>query len=145
MSILDKVRTDQVQARKDRDEIRIPLLTTLLSEASNVGLNDGKRESTDAEVIAVIKKFIKNIDETLAVRPNEVLETERAILEQYLPTQLTGEKLEDTIRDVLDGMTYVEPRMKMMGPVMKALRDKFDGQYDGKEASTLVRFVLDIK
>lgn len=141
MSLLEQIRVDQIQARKNRDAERASLLTTLLSEAANVGLNDGKRETTDLEVIAVIKKFIKNIDETLAVRDVEELRTERNILESYLPSQLTEEELTQIVELYIEAL--VQPRsMKLMGTVMKHLRESYEGQYDGKLASNIVKRAL---
>ena len=144
MTLLETIRTEQIRARKARDGVRTSLLTTLLSEAANVGLNDGKRESTDAEVIAVIKKFIKNIDETLAVRASDDLLVERAILEGFLPSQLSEDELLAAVVSIvaeleLDGQSR---SMKMMGPVMKTLKERFEGQFDGKAASETVKRTL---
>ena len=144
MTLLETIRTEQIRARKARDGVRTSLLTTLLSEAANVGLNDGKRESTDAEVIAVIKKFIKNIDETLAVRASDDLLVERAILEGFLPSQLSEDELLAAVVSIvaeleLDGQSR---SMKMMGPVMKTLKERFEGQFDGKAASEAVKRTL---
>ena len=72
MTLLSKIRADLFTLRKEGESKNaISLLTTLYSEAANVGLNDFKRETTDAEVIAVIKKFIKNIDECINVGSNK--------------------------------------------------------------------------
>ena len=150
MSLLQRIKDDQIQARKGAAAGRTgaplvaSLLTTLYSEAANVGLNDGKRESTDAEVIATIKKFIKGIDETLAVRPDEGLLTERAILEGYLPKQLSDHELHAAVVSIVEEIHAVEfvKNMKQMGRVMAALKERFGGQYDGKKASEFAKAAL---
>jgi uncharacterized protein YqeY len=115
--------------------LSINLLTTLYSEAANVGLNDGKRESTDAEVISVIRKFIKNLNECISVGITKHVdvskyEAERDILNAYLPQQLTEMEIE----------AFVIPFVREGGKpsAMKALKETYAGQYDGKVASTVV-------
>ena len=144
MSLLQKIRDDQLVARKARDTDTAASLTTLLSEAARVGLDDGKRESTDAEVVAVAKKFIKNIDETLKAVNDEGradIEAERALYSEYLPSQMDDVQLTVAIMSIVDAMDG-EKSMKMMGPVMKVLKELHDGEYDGKTASGLVKQVL---
>ena len=149
MTLLERIRTEQIDARKNRDRLcrgaeRASLLTTLLSEAQNVGLNDGKRESTDAEVIAVIKKFIKNIDETLAVAPREELVWERKVLEGFLPSQLSDNELHAAVVSIVEEIHALEMvrNMQQMGKVMKTLKERFEGRFDGKKASEFVKAAL---
>ena len=59
--LLNKIKADQLAARKAKDGLATALLTTLIGDAEMVGKNAG-RLVTDEEVVAVIKKFIKNID-----------------------------------------------------------------------------------
>ena len=140
MSLLQRIKSDQVTARKEKNAISTSLLTTLLGEASMIGKNDGNRESTDAEVIAVIKKFIKNIDESLKVKPDKVLPLEKMLLEGYLPQQITGTQLEMTIQGII--VSVGAESVRDMGKVMKVLKDSYDGRYDGREASTFVKELL---
>lgn len=142
-SLMEILKRDQLQARKDRDTVMSGLLTTLISDAAMIGKNDGNRETTDLEVIRIIKKFMANIDDTLKIREDEKLVHEKAILEAYLPQQLS----EDDMRAAIS-IAYIElmkPRMgepltmKDMGRIMKLLQEKYAGRLDGKVASQLVR------
>jgi uncharacterized protein YqeY len=136
MELLLKIKTDLFGLQKaGTDKLSINLLTTLYSEAANVGLNDGKRESTDAEVISVIRKFIKNLNECISVGITKHVdvskyEAERDILNAYLPQQLTEMEIE----------AFVIPFVREGGKpsAMKALKETYAGQYDGKVASTVV-------
>ena len=136
MTLLSKIKNDLFTLRKEGTaKVAISLLTTLYSESANVGLNDGKRESTDSEVSAVIKKFIKNLDECITVGTTKDLDvsryiTEKAILEVYLPKQLTASEIEAFI------IEYVRDGGKPAA--MKALKEHYAGQYDGKIAATVV-------
>lgn len=137
MTLLSTIRKDQLQARKDRDAVKTKLLTTLIGEAAIIGKNDGGRETTDKEVVDVVKKFIKNIDETLKVRENEDLVVERSVLETYLPPQLSDEQLVDIIDRYITDLGIAD--MRGMGAVMGKLKQNWDGNYDGSRASGFVK------
>lgn len=143
--LLDQIKKDSLVARKARETDKATLLSTLYSEASMVGKNDGNRESTDAEVVQVVKKFIKGIDEILTRSASELgLSSTRAkaikekeILETYLPQQLSEEELAIQIDAIIVKQHINE--IKKMGLVMKTLKERFDGQYDGKVASEIIK------
>lgn len=144
MSLLSQIKSDQLAARKNREALKASLLTTLLGEAQVIGKNDGNRESTDAEVTAVVKKFVKNLGDVLTVTEQESSAhqkalMEKSILESYLPTQLTGAALDFAITSITE---EVGNKKSDMGKVMQALKAKYDGQYDGKEASNIVKGIL---
>lgn len=91
MSLLDTIKKDQFEARKNKDAVKASLLAALFSEASMIGKNAGNRETTDDETIKVIQKFLKDVQETLdALKLSSdarvaVAQAEKAILEAYLP------------------------------------------------------------
>ena len=64
--ILEKIKNASLAARKAKEALAATLLTTLYSEAVNVGKNNGNRDTTDAEAVAVVKKFLKGVDETIS-------------------------------------------------------------------------------
>ncbi len=147
MSLLKQIQADQIAARKARDVRLTSALTTLLSEAANIGLNDGKRETADVEVIAVAKKFIKNIDEVLSYVTEKAREEkcqtlifEREIYSQYLPAQMTEADITAFAQSVIS--TIDDPSIKSLGVVMKELNQKHAGKFDGKTASNVVRSLL---
>ena len=67
MSLLTQLKKDSMLARKAVDRVRATLLSTLIGEAEMVGKNAGNRESTDEEVQQMIRKFLKNNQEAVAV------------------------------------------------------------------------------
>lgn len=148
MTILDSVKRAQLQARKDKRAEDASTLTTLIGEAEMIGKNDGNRVSTDAEVVAVIKKFVKNIDETLnVVRKDtskadrvEALTKEKSLLSTFLPKQLN----EDELRTILAGFISALPEKnpKAMGKVLASLKEQYAGQYDGALASKVTKELL---
>lgn len=139
-SLLSAIRENSLMARKTRDGVASSLLVTLLSEAEMVGLNDGKRESTDAEVLATVRKFLKNIDETLKVRPDDaVVRREKEILEGYLPKQLSEDELRAAIQAVASELGLAAITPKDTGALMKGLNARFAGQFAGAQASALIK------
>lgn len=145
--MLSKIKAAQLQARKNRDAVTSSLLTTLIGEAEMVGKN-ANRVTTDDEVIAVIQKFIKNINETVAALSAQpaiatgdrlkVLQAERAELETFLPKQLTADELTDQVHAIIAGLLGMKSTINV-GDVMGVLKNRFAGRYDGKMASTIVK------
>ena len=137
--LLEKIKKDQVNARKAKDVNKAKSLTTLYSEAANIGLNDGKRESTDDEVMAVIKKFVKGIDETMSHFNGypEDLSAEKALLMSYMPSQLDGDAILSIVQNQIDEMGEVS--IKDMGKIMGFLKSNYNGQFDGRLASSIIK------
>jgi len=134
MTLMEQIKAEQITARK-AGTADARLLTTLLGEAAMVGKNAG-RETTDQEVVAVVKKFVKNIDETITALTSRNQDAiaffvERRVLEQFLPVQMT----ETDIRNVATQFTS-------MPEFMKYMKVNYAGQYDGKLASTVAKAVF---
>lgn len=139
MSLLQQIKDDQLQARFNKDKLRSNLLTTLWAEAAIVGKNQ-QRDSTDEEVVAVIQKFIKNLNEFAKVDPTDQSKQEINILQNYLPDQLTDEELSQYVDILVAGLP--EKSMKSMGSVMSEMNKKFPGQFDRAKASQMVKAAL---
>lgn len=145
-TLIERIRQDALAARKARDTEKGTFLITLLAEAAKVGKDDGNRESTDAEVTAVIKKFIKNTDETLRALGDKApesrarLEAELVILQAYLPRQATEDEVRASVARYVGELAERNP--KQMGVVMGKLNAEFDGNFDKGLASKLVKEAL---
>lgn len=132
---MEQIKAKQIAARKAGHTQDASLLTTLLGEAAMVGKN-ASRETTDAEVVAVVKKFVKNIDETVTALTTRgqnagAFLAERAVLEQFLPVQMTEQAIQN-----------VAAQFKSMPEFMKFMKENYAGQYDGKVASTIAKAVF---
>lgn len=143
--LLEKLQAAALAARKNQNVVAASLLTTLYAEAARVGKDQGNRVSTDDEVVAVVKKFSKNIDETLAALPATdsrvaQLSLEKELLAAYLPTQLDEAGLKALIDELVAGLAEKSP--KQMGAIMAGLKARAGGQYDGAMASRLVKAAL---
>lgn len=148
-TLLKRIQDDALAARKARDTNKGKFLTTLFSEAAMEGKNDGNRESTDAEVTTVIKKFLKNNKDAQAAMGQPERDTparaasrtqlvlEQALLEAYLPAQASAEEVTAAVQDILKTMPDVS--IKQMGAIMGQLQAKFGGNFDKALASQLVK------
>lgn len=151
MTLMERIRADQLQARKKHDDVAAGLLTALIGESVMVGKNAGNRESTEEEVTATVQKFLKNARETQRIlseqnqprqptaeyTPLDKLNREIMLLEDYLPQQMTAVEL----REIVVAIRTENPSANM-GVIMKHLKDNFAGRYDGKVASQVVKDVL---
>jgi uncharacterized protein len=137
MSLLQKIKDDLLIARKEiKDNLQISILRTLVSEASKVGFDDGKRESTDSEVVKTIKIFIKNLKDTIETAEVlgvnvDIQRREIEILEQYIPKLMSEEELITIVNLSID--TH-----KTKSELMRFFKQTYPDRYDGK---TLARIV----
>jgi uncharacterized protein YqeY len=145
MSLLAQIKQDQLAARKAKETAKAALLTTLIGEVEMVGKNDGNREVTDVEVVAMVKKFLKNVNETLkalgGIEGGIAMQymAESQILESYLPKQFT----EDQLTNILGSIKVeISAGPKDMGKMLGLLKNRFDGQYDGRLASTVAKSLI---
>ena len=141
--LINKIKSDALIARKARQIDTATLLTTLYSEANMIGKNLGNRESTDAEVLQVIEKFIKNANEVknILLKNNKDasnVDNEIKVLSKYLPQKMSREELESVVRDIIDALKDINSEVQI-GKVMSVLKNSYGGTYDGKIASEIVR------
>lgn len=132
--LLEKIRLDMHEAKRDKDTLKANLLSTLYAELFTMSKNGNELREEDE--IKVIKKFIKNADETLALDiPDEKktkFKSEKVILESYLPQQLG----KDEIEKIVSGMLT---EGKIMKDIMAYFKENFSGRYDGKTVNEIVR------
>ena len=142
--LLAQLKADALSARKRHDTALAALLTTLVAEAERVGKDDGNRASTDAEVVATLKKFIKNAEETLR-HTKEVaramkIEAERETLLAYLPAQASDQEIYALVSAWATELPVRS--IKHMGSFMQRLNIIFEGNIDKGMASRIVKDVL---
>jgi uncharacterized protein YqeY len=141
-NVKNKIQDDLKAAMKSGDKLRMMALRSVLSEISRLE-KEVRRDPSDAEIIQIIKRERAKREETLefarkASRQDliEQNETEARILESYLPATTSPDEVRAEIQ------AAIAAGASQMGPVMKALRDKFGASLDGKVASELAREAL---
>ena len=107
----------------------------------------GKPALTDADIVAVITKMVKQREESATIfsanaRP-ELAEAEReeiAILSEFLPKALSEAEIEAAIRDAIAKTGAVGG--KDMGKVIAQLKADYPGKIDFGKASAKVKAAL---
>ncbi len=113
--------------------------------AAQVGKQSG--ELTDAEALAVVQREVKQRRDSIAEfekagRTDLVAreQAELAILEAYLPQQMSREQVETEARAVIQEVGATGPAQA--GLVMKTLMPRLKGQADGRMVNDVVRALL---
>ena len=139
--LFERLETETLEARKRKEADKVALLTTVLSQVKTIAIDDGHRQPNDQDVLKVVRSFLKGVNENLELAAKGVVsadektnsEYEKKILESYLPKQLTADELKKIL---------VEAGVKNIGEAMKLLKEKHDGQYDGKVASAVAKEII---
>jgi len=148
MTLEEQLNADLKEAMRAGDEPRklaIRAVKTAVTEAKVSGTQ--LHELTDAEVMAIIGKQIKQRRDSIAIfqtagRQDLVAaeEAELAVLERYLPAQLDEAAIRERASTVIAELGVTD--MKGIGPVMKRLTTELRGQADGQTINRIVRELL---
>lgn len=131
-------------AMKSGDKLRTMVLRGVLAEVSRFEVEkDVRREADEAAIVQILKREKARREETLEFARKggrqdlvEQNEAEIKILDSYLPAALSPDEVNSVIQaEIARGTAQI-------GPLMKALRDKFGARLDGKMASELVKQAL---
>ncbi|MBX6384143.1 MAG: GatB/YqeY domain-containing protein [Microbispora sp.] len=147
-ALKDKLQSDLAAAMKARDDVRVRTIRMALA-AINVEEVAGKqaRELSDDEVIKVLTREAKKRREAAeafsgagrADRAQAELD-EQAVLEEYLPAQLSDDELNALVDAAIAESGAEGP--KAMGQVMKILTPKIAGRAEGSRVAQAVRAKL---
>lgn len=141
-----KIEQDLKTALLQGDHIRVSVLRGLKSALLYEKVAKGKRDTglTDEEIVVVLSKEAKKRQESadLYVQGNskERAETElaeKAIIEEYLPTQLSEEELTTIVEQTIKELKATD--IKSMGGVIGAVKKKTAGAADGAVIARLVK------
>lgn len=131
MTLIETIKQDLLQARKDGDKITSSMLSTLVGDADRIGKDNGNRAPTDSEVQAVAVKFMKSAKQNLELTSKSEFQFEIEILERYLPKSLSDMELMSIIKE------QVAQHGKNKGKVLGFLAKEYKNRYDGKQAADL--------
>ena len=139
-----QLTADLTAAMKARDMPRVYVLRGVITAAKNLKVERRTATLNEADLVQIIRREIRQREEaeefankagrTDAVEQNRA---ERKMLDDYVPAQLDAAALETLVRGIVAALPS-----PAMGPVMAALREQHAGQFDGKQASEIVKRVL---
>jgi len=136
-----ELQADLQSAMKARAMEKVYILRGLISAIKNMKIEKQLAALPDVEIAALVRKEINKRNEAteFARQANrsdlvEKNESEKAVLEAYLPQQLSADALAGIIKDLAGELGTTQ-----IGPLMAKLRERHAGQFDGKLASELIR------
>ena len=141
MSVLDQVRQDTTAAMKAGERERVAALRLVVNE-----LQKAHKEASgnEADEVAVLQRERKRRLEAAdayreAARADlaEGEEREAAIIEAYMPEQLSDDELQAIVGDVVAETGASSPQE--MGRVMSLVMPRVQGRADGKRVSVVVK------
>ena len=141
--LYEQLKEEIKAAMKARDKVKLSILRQWHGEIKDIEVNE-RREILEKDVDDMLKRLIKQTKETLEGSIKAGTDQERtdtltrqvAILEEYLPEQVSGEALVALIEQVL-AETGAATK-KEMGKVMGALTKATGGNFDKAAAARLL-------
>jgi hypothetical protein len=148
MSLKAQIQEDMKAALRAGEKVRLGTIRMLIAAVQQREIDD-RRELTDADVLQIVDKLIKQRREAagqFAAAGRTDLETkelsEADILAAYLPAQLGDAEIQSMIDAAISeaGATGI----REMGKVMNVLRPKVQGRADMARVSALVKARLGV-
>ncbi|MDD2866220.1 MAG: GatB/YqeY domain-containing protein [Candidatus Omnitrophota bacterium] len=147
MTLEDKIMADFKEAMKIKDSMRTQTISFLRSEMKYCAIEKRTEKLDDADVIGVIKKLVKQRQESIAQFEKggrqDLVDKEKKeleILKGYLPQEMSAQELEKIVRAVM--AETQASSLKDMGRVMKEVLARTGGRCDNKAVSDLVKSSL---
>jgi hypothetical protein len=141
--LIEQVKSDTAAALKSGDKERVQALRLITNE-----LQKAAKESSDGDETAVLqrerKRRLEAAEAYADAGRDDLANGERreaAIIEEYMPEQLSDEELHSIVADAVAESGAASPRE--MGKVMSLVMPKVQGRADGKRVSSVVREKLD--
>lgn len=148
MSLEKEISTGIMEAMKAKNPVRLSALRNVkkyIIEAKTTGPEIA--ELPDADVIKIISKLAKQGSDSAAIYAEQHRQdladeelAQVAVLQEFLPKQLTAEELTEAVRAIIAEVGATS--MKEMGKVMGVASKRLAGQADGKEISAKVKELL---
>ncbi|MDE6670521.1 MAG: GatB/YqeY domain-containing protein [Muribaculaceae bacterium] len=148
MNLFDQVSEDIKKAMLARDKVRLEALRGIKKEFLEAKTAKGANgELSDETAVKIMVKMVKQRKESAQIytdnnRPelaaNELAEA--AVIEEYLPKQLSGEELDAELRAIIAETGATGP--KEMGKVMRLASQRLAGRAEGKVISEAVKRLL---
>lgn len=147
MSLAEQIEKDVVAAMKAKDVVKVSTLRMLKSALGNYLIQAKKDRAEDAETLGIITKQAKQRRESLesfekAGRQDlaDKEKAELAILEAYLPKQMTDDELRAAVQNAIAQSGATGPAD--MGKLMKTLMPAVQGKADGRRVQEVIKSIL---
>jgi uncharacterized protein len=146
MTLLERVDSDLKEAMRAKDALRLGVLRMLKSALKYGAIEKSGADAqlSDVDAVQVIRKQAKQRQDSIESfekggRPElaEKEKVELAILNSYLPKQISADELAKVVRETISEVGATSKAQ--MGAVMKALQTKIGDRSDGRTLSQEVQ------
>lgn len=148
MKLQERIMADMKTAMKAKDKVALESLRAIKAEILKAQTEKGaKEELTQEQEIKLLQRLVKQRKDSASLyseqNRNDLAEPELlqvAVIEKFLPKQLTEAELISIITDIVTEVGASSP--KDMGKVMGAANKKLSGKAEGRLISTVVKNIL---
>ena len=148
MDLFEKVSEDIKNAMKAKDKVALETLRNVkkcfLEAKTAPGAND---TLTDADAMKIMQKLVKQGKDSAGVYAGQGRQdladaelAQVAVIERYLPKQMTAEELENVLKEIIAQVGAAGP--KDMGKVMGVASKSLAGKAEGRAISEAVKRLL---
>ena len=144
---IDKKLNEALKAKDKNTYPTLRLVVSAIKDAEIAGRAKGQKEISDGDITAILKKMIKQRNESCEVYKkagrNELLQNETkeiAIINTFLPKQLGDEETKKICKEVINSVGASS--IKDMGKVMGALKSKHADNLDFSKVSLIIKELL---
>lgn len=146
MKIKEQIDKNYLESYKAHDEAKVAVLRVLKGDLQNTEIAK-KADLADEDVTAIIKKQIKQRQDTILIYKNSgkddaVLreQEEIDILSQYLPAQLSEDETRKIVQDTINELEIADKSQigKLIGTVVSKNKNSIDGALVARIASELL-------
>lgn len=141
MHLKERITEELKSAMKAQDKLRTSVLRMILADIKIADTSGKPKDQIDyVDVVrGYCKKLKKSREEYEKLHlPEKVkeLDGEIAIVEEYLPKQLSDDEIQKIVNEVIETNNYTA---KDMGVAMKLIMSKYGGEVDGKKVQTYLK------
>jgi uncharacterized protein YqeY len=147
VALYDRIQSELIEARRNRDELRLSTLSLLKSELVKASKETGAGALDDDLVTRIARKEVKRREEAIEVyrkagreESAQREEAEMAVLRAYLPAAMSTDEVEAEVRAVIEELKPEGP--KAFGAVMKAATARLAGRAEGAQVAAAARKLL---
>ena len=137
--LINELEKENIEALKNKNKTARAVLSVVINKyrVNAIELKAQGKEATDNDLVRVINKVIKELDEEKAgyeklgrVEDMTSIDDQKAVIEKYLPKLMS----EDEIRKIISSLED-----KSMPSIMKHFKMNYDGQVDMSLVSKIAR------
>ncbi|WP_456429274.1 GatB/YqeY domain-containing protein [Nitratifractor sp.] len=146
MSLKERIKNDIKEAMRAKDTLTLDTLRNLSAAIKQIEV-DERRELSDADVEAILMKYLKQredaLEQFIQAKRDDLVEKEKAEIElvrRYLPEPMDDAELEATLKEIIADVKA--ETMKEMGKVMGKAKAVIGSRADGGRISQAVKKLL---